>query len=465
MRTPPRQGGSITRQVALIVLGSLFLAHVLSAIVWVRFAPPPPSIQILASRIDLTARMALATAVPDRDALVAAATQSGLATRIARALPPGMGDASWHGAPLLREALAAEPGRPALDIVFGPPSVPASSRATAAISLGNGTWMLFAVPAFGDPGVDAVWFAPLVDLLFGAMPLALLSIWAARRVTGPLVRLAQAAEHVATIDDPLPLPEAGTREIRQVARALNGLIGQLRLFVTDRTRMLAAISHDLRTPLTRLRLRAEGIPDPVARDKMLLDIVRMDAMISSTLAFIRNDALEERIEPVDIAVLVVTVCDAFADAGSDVTYSGPLHLAGACRPQAMERALNNLIDNALKFGGGARVTLHAPPAAGSAPEEAIEAVIDVEDHGPGIPASQRAEVLKPFTRGDASRRIDRGGVGLGLAITHSIIQRHGGSIELLDGVPHGLLARVRLPVPPQRGWPARLRPEAMPTNA
>jgi signal transduction histidine kinase len=435
------QGGTITRQVAVIVLGSLFLAHVLSTVVWMRFAPPPPSIQILASRIDMIARMAIAVGPAGRAGVVAAAVKSGLSARLVDRLPPELENSTWRGAPRLREALTRDSRQPPLPVVFGPPLDEPHARASVAIALGDGSWIVFTTQPVGEPAVDLVWFAPLVDVLFGALPLALLSIWAARRVTGPLVRLANAAEQVGTLADPLPLPEAGTREIRMVARAFNGLIDQLRRFVVDRTRMLAAISHDLRTPLTRLRLRAESIPDVVAREKMLQDILRMDAMISSTLAFIREDALEEKIEPIDMAALLATVCDAYSDSGADVQYFGPLHLAGACRPQAMERALNNLIDNAVKFGGSAIVRLHESAVDGPA----SNITIDVEDEGPGIPPNLRSEVFKPFTRGDTARGMDGGGVGLGLAIARTIIQDHDGTIELHERIPHGLLVRVRLP--------------------
>jgi signal transduction histidine kinase len=450
-----RKGGSITRQVALIVLGSLFLAHVLSAVVWMRYAPLPPSIQLLASRIELTTRIARATARGERAALVAAASEPNLPVRLVDALPENMGATDWRGARLLREALNS--ARPPLPVVFGPAPGGETGRSSAAVAVTDDTWLLFIIPEHVGPFGRLAWFAPLTDLLFGALPLALVSIWAARRVTGPLVRLARAAEQVAATDDPLPLPEAGTREIRQVAHALNALIDQLRRFVADRTRMLAAISHDLRTPLTRLRLRAEGIPDAVAREKMLQDILRMDAMISSTLAFIREDARQEAMAPVDIGVLLVTVCDAFADSGADVSYVGPLHCAGVCRPQAMERALNNLIDNAVKFGGAATVTLLDAPGR--------DLAIDVEDEGPGVPASQREEVFKPFTRGDVARGIDGGGVGLGLSITRTIIQDHGGAIELRDRAPRGLLVRVTLPRTMRPTMRDRREPEGLATVA
>jgi signal transduction histidine kinase len=442
-----KDGGSIARQVALIVLGSLFLAHALSAVVWLRFAPPPPSIQVLAARIELTARMVGALSPADRAAVVATASRTGHAVTLADAPPSRITGEPWEHASLLHEALVHTAGTSPPVVRTAAPAPQAGLPAIAAVAIPDGQWLIFDIPQRGPLAESVIWLGPFVDVMFGALPLALLSIWAARRVTGPLVRLAAAAEHVGTIDDPLPLPEEGTREIRKVARALNGLLEKLRRFVWDRTRMLAAISHDLRTPLTRLRLRAESVADPAVRDKMLQDILRMDAMISSTLAFIREDGLQEAVEPVDIAALLMTICDAFADSGADVSYDGPLHVAGACRPQAMERALTNLVENAVKFGGSATVTLRL---AASGP------VIDVEDAGPGIAAAQRDEVFKPFTRGDTARGMEQGGVGLGLSIARSIVQGHGGTIELHDRVPQGLLVRVRLP----RATTARPRPVA-----
>jgi signal transduction histidine kinase len=450
-RAGARDGGGITRQVAVIVLGSLFLAHALSVAIWFGAMVAPPPVQVLAARITLAARLLDAVAPADRPALVTAAETSGLTMRLVPLVPgqapPEIARASGLTARLLRHALRQAPGGPPLPIEIGS-AAPAEEGGDliAEIALSDGTWLLLRLPPHGDEGASLMWFPPLVDLIFGALPLALLSIWAAWRVTGPLVRLAAATGDVGAFvagagENPPPLPEEGTREIRQVARALNGLLEKLRRLVVDRTRMLAAISHDLRTPLTRLRLRAESVADGVLREKMLQDILRMDAMISATLAFIREDALQEPIEKVDMAALLITVCDGFADGGADVSYVGPLHAAGTCRPQAMERALNNLIDNAVKFAGRAVVTLH--PAALNLALGGV--IIDVEDDGPGIPAAQKAEVVKPFTRGDAARGLEGGGVGLGLAITRSIIQSHGGSLALDDRLPHGLRARIHLP--------------------
>jgi signal transduction histidine kinase len=169
---------------------------------------------------------------------------------------------------------------------------------------------------------------------------------------------------------------------------------------------------------------------------MLKDIRAMDVMISSTLSYITQERSSEPVENIDLAALLQTMCDDFSDAGFDVTYIGPLHCAAACRPQALERALNNLIDNAVKFGETATLVLDA--ASGTL-------VIDVEDDGPGIAAAEKEDVLKLFYRSDAARGSDQGGVGLGLAIANTIVRGHGGTIQLLDREPHGLCVRVRIP--------------------
>jgi signal transduction histidine kinase len=280
-------------------------------------------------------------------------------------------------------------------------------------------WLILDIPADEYSEFERPWIGPMVDLVFSAFLLAILSFWAACRVARPLVRLAASARSIGAID------------------AFNAVLAKLRRFIVDRTKMLAAISHDLRTPLTRLRLRAECVEDPVMRDKMLSDIQRMDSMISSTLAFMREESRQEPVQRLDLAVLLQTVCDSFADSGGDASYVGPLHLAVACRPLAMERAVSNIVDNAIKFGDRAAVRLSASAGA---------AAIEIEDDGPGIPEPERAELFKPFTRGNAARPLDAGGAGLGLAIARSIVESHGGTIALSDRLPNGLRVRISLPV-------------------
>jgi len=199
--------------------------------------------------------------------------------------------------------------------------------------------------------------------------------------------------------------------------------------------MLAAISHDLHTPLTRLRLRVETDDQ---RSKMLNDIKTMEEMLTSTLAFTRDAEETEAAEFVDLTSLLQTICDDFADMGIEISFSGPVHQAFRCRPQALMRAMSNLIGNAAKFGSSVTVRLRSDAGKGAI-------TVDIEDDGPGILDSEKIKVFEPFYRLDPARGADSGGMGLGLAIARTIVLSHGGDIRLLDRQPSGLIARVTLP--------------------
>jgi signal transduction histidine kinase len=200
--------------------------------------------------------------------------------------------------------------------------------------------------------------------------------------------------------------------------------------------MLAAISHDLRTMLTRFRLRAEYIDDDEQRAKALADLAEMQAMLDATLSFARDDASAEARTAVDLSSLIQTLCDDLADAGQPVYYDGIHRVTIACRPSALGRALANLIDNAVKYGGEAKVDLSGGDD---------EVVILIADRGPGIPEDEREKVFAPFYRMEESRSRETGGTGLGLALARDIVRGHGGDITFEDRDGGGLVARVVLP--------------------
>lgn len=287
---------------------------------------------------------------------------------------------------------------------------------------------------------------PLGSLLFSLALTAALVIaflfWAARAITAPLERLAGAAESFALDRDPSPLPEGtGPYEVRAASRALNQLQSRVRTMVDNRTRMLAAMSHDLRTPITRMRLRAEFIDQNEARELMLRDLDQMDRMVRAALSYLRQGPSAGVHELIDIASLLQTVCNDFFDLGGDVVYNGPNRLLVRCNIDEIRRAVTNLIENSLKYAG-TRVTVELRTMA----ETMI--VIDVIDHGPGIPADIKDAMLAPFVRGDAGVSTPEGpsGFGLGLAIAKSAAEAHGGKLCLLDALPTGLVARLQLPI-------------------
>jgi signal transduction histidine kinase len=272
--------------------------------------------------------------------------------------------------------------------------------------------------------------------------IALLSWLAARKITAPLARLADAAERFGTDPNAPMLVETGPREIRAAAHALNGMQTRLKRYVDDRTQMLAAISHDLRTPLTRLRLRAELIEDGEPMRKMLADIAEMETMVQGTLAFAREDAQAEARTRLDLSALLQTICDDLSDTGYTAAFDETARCPISCRPSAMRRALTNLIENAVKYGERADVRI---ATAGN------QVTVTIEDCGPGIPETQLEQVFAPFYRLESSRNRDTGGVGLGLAVAKTIIHAHGGDIRLTNRPSGGLSVTVSLPLdPPKR---------------
>ncbi len=257
------------------------------------------------------------------------------------------------------------------------------------------------------------------------------------KMTEPLTRLSRAAEKLGTDVQAPAIPESGPEEVRRTARAFNRMQRRIRRFVDDRTQMLGAIAHDLGTPITRLRLRAEFVEDDELRDKMLRDLDDMEQMVASTLSFIREDAASEPKETVDLGSLLARVCDDIRDTGASVELVEiPRWVLLECRPVALRRALGNLIGNAVKYGGTARVSLEMEPE---------RVVIFIDDDGPGIPEDLQEDVFQPFRRLEDSRNRETGGTGLGLAVARTIVRAHGGDIRLRNRSGGGLRVEVALP--------------------
>lgn len=313
--------------------------------------------------------------------------------------------------------------------------MPETAAAEAWIKLSDHTWLHFVI---ANEQISGLWTLRLVlasGLLIGGI--AGLGVWAARKVTAPLAQFSLAAEHLgANVDAPPLNEEEGPEEIRQAARAFNSMQNRIRRLIEDRTLMLAALSHDLRTALTRLRFRTEFIADPQQRQKAIGDLDEMQAMLLSTLSFARDDSASEAVALIDLAMLVQSLCDDLQDAGKAVSYHGPLHMNYRGRPVSMRRALANLIDNALTYGKEASVSL-------AEDQDTVE--ITVGDRGPGIPAAMRSRVFAPFYRLESSRSRDTGGTGLGLTVARTVIHCHGGDIRLEDRSGGGLLVRITLP--------------------
>ncbi|GGF48647.1 hypothetical protein GCM10011611_63800 [Aliidongia dinghuensis] len=257
-----------------------------------------------------------------------------------------------------------------------------------------------------------------------------------RQLAAPMKRFAAAARRFGTDPKAPPLAEAGPAEFRTAIGAFNAMQAQIARFVSDRTEMLAAISHDLRTPLTRMRLRGEFIEDEEQQRRLFQDVDEMQTMIDEVLAFFRDNASEERSTNFDLAELLRTIIDDFADQGLEVPYDGPGHVVYFGRPFALKRAFTNLIDNAVRYATAPSVELH---------QAAQSLVVSVIDQGCGIPPDQLTKVFAPFYRLEPSRNRSTGGYGLGLSAARTIIRGHGGDLELRNRATGGLAAISTLP--------------------
>lgn len=300
--------------------------------------------------------------------------------------------------------------------------------------LSDGSWLTFLTPpAPMQPLWGTRFFVPSVLSL---LVLLAISAWAIQRSTKPLNRFALAAERLGLDVNAPPMDEAGPREVRSAAAAFNRMQRRLQAFVKDRTHMLAAISHDLRTPITRLRLRAEFVEDDEQRNKMLSDLDEMEAMIAATLQFARDDATAEPTGTLDLAGLVRELCADARQVGDDVTYTGMERLPFVGREVSLKRMVSNLIHNAVRYGERARVDL-------SNGDDTV--CLSVTDDGPGIPLNMMDRVFDPFVRVEGSRSRETGGTGLGLTAVKTIAQAHGGQVDLQNLPDGGLLVRVTLP--------------------
>lgn len=277
----------------------------------------------------------------------------------------------------------------------------------------------------------------LPRLLLNLAIFMLLGAAAVATITRSLKRLARAAEHVGVDPEGPPLPEAGPSEVRSAIRAFNRMRSQLRAYVLERAQMLGAISHDLHTPITRLRLRAEMVEDPESRAKFVRDLDEMEAMTGSALQFLKSLGNEPQRQPVDVDALVQSVCEDWSETGADVTSRGHARAPYNSYPRALRRCLDNLIENALRHGTRAWITIE---------DDEASLRIAVGDDGPGIPAQYVERVFEPFFRLDQSRNRDSGGTGLGLAIARNIARWHGGDVQLRNAPEgKGLIAEVVLP--------------------
>ena len=289
----------------------------------------------------------------------------------------------------------------------------------------------------GGPNITLWLWRMAFFFVVSAFVLVGASLLFARRLALPLKRFALAAEELGRNPEASALSEEGPRELRMATGAFNLMRERLQRILQDRTLMLAAISHDLRTPIQRLRYRIEAVPD-AERARFIADLEEIEMMIGATLAFARDSSTQVRREPLDLTALVEAVCADASDAGQAVQYQeAEERLVINADPVGLRRVISNLVENAVKYGIEARARVFV---------ENGTAVVEVADKGPGIPATMLDAVFQPFRRLEDSRNRDTGGVGLGLSIARTIARSHGGDVVLSNDVAHGLRARLELPL-------------------
>lgn len=346
-----------------------------------------------------------------------------------KAVQGGAGAPAWEG--LARQLTEQAADMVPTEIILGSvdPHV-----ALVSLKLPDGTWLN--LTAFSTQSTPQSHHGTMLSTSLMALGVVLVSALVVGWLTRPLRVVAEAARALYARADRVPLSEDGPREVRDLAQAFNEMQARITRLIDTRTQTLAAVSHDLKTPLTRLRLRAEALGDARLSQGMTADIREMERMLDQTLQHLRGERDDELARPLELVALLQTLVDEANDAGGTAGLQAPPSVVIVAHPLALRRAFTNLIDNALKYGNAAQVLVMTT---------ARDAIVEIADNGPGIPAAQREAVFEPFVRLEASRSKETGGFGLGLSIARAAIAAQGGSITLGDRNGGGLLVRVCLP--------------------
>lgn len=436
-----RPRDTVARWIALTILIAMLTALAFNALfvqlagVWAR--PPLTEIGLL-ERIAVVVRVVEASEPSQRPHLAQAVGDEGFtvtwaAQRQALGLPV-LADPDFHSGEQVFKHLLQGPPRPME--AYEPSDWPGGNgRYALLVQLADRSWLMFSAPSRSwglDDGARS-----LIVVLLVLISTALVTLVATRRLARPLQHFTQGARRFGADFRAPPIEPVGPHEIRQAILAFNSMQAQLRHFIQDRTQMLAAISHDLRAPLTRLRLRGEFIEDADQQQKLFRDVDEMQAMINTALEFFRDDARLEQATQLDLAELLQTLIDDYRDQAIELTFCGPPRLVYFGRPLGLKRAMTNLMDNAIHYGTAPQIELQ---------QKNGEVVVRVLDRGPGIPVEHREQVFLPFYRLEGSRNKSTGGVGLGLSTARAIVLEHGGTLTLAERQGGGLEAVVVLPV-------------------
>ena len=432
---------TLRRRIALTILAAMLVSlafNVLFVQLAGNWARPPIERTGLLEQIAVITRLIETAPAPLRERLVQAASTPTLqvnwqAQRSGFGLP-GQGVLLEPAAePVLRALYGASRHMEVFNPGDWPPGSP-DGHYMALLQLTDGSWLAF-VPPERSWGLSAqARFAVILGL--GLVATLLVAWLATRQLANPLQRFTSAVRRFGGDLQAPPIAIEGPEEIRQAIVAFNTMQAQIQHFIGERTHMLAAISHDLRAPLTRMRLRSVFMEDQELQAKLVRDVEEMQTMINAALAFFREGTQLEQRTAYDLSELLQTIVDDYRDQGIAVGFSGPAHLVHDGRPLATKRVIVNLLENAVKYACDPRIALR---------REAQRLVIEVSDEGPGIPEAALQRVFDPFFRLEGSRNRDTGGVGLGLSAARASIREQGGELVLRNRSGAGLLARVELP--------------------
>ncbi|MBW8270811.1 MULTISPECIES: cell wall metabolism sensor histidine kinase WalK [Acetobacterales] len=342
----------------------------------------------------------------------------------------------------LRRALAlADPAALRLAFEGLPPGQGGQGGHVALVSvaLPDGTWLNLRAVRFPVPGGhEGMRFWPSLSIM--ALGIVVVSVFVVRGLTAPLRSLAAAADAMDPNGGGAEVPEDGPDEVRHTAAAFNRMRARIRRMFEEQRRALAAMSHDLMSPIARLRYRVDALEDAELRRRFGRDLDEMEAMARGVLDLLRGETEAEAPRRFDLAATLRTICDDLADRGADVAYDGPDRLAIEGRHLALKRAFANLVENAVRHGGGSAVRVALRPAGVDR-----RLAVEIADEGPGIPAAELDRVCEPFYRVDKARGRETGGSGLGLAVAKAAVERHGGRLALRNRPGGGLAVLVTLP--------------------
>jgi signal transduction histidine kinase len=311
-------------------------------------------------------------------------------------------------------------------------------RAIAVMSMSvtaqEGTWINadFDLPVPFDPTAPLILSASILILM-----LLLVALWISRRIVRPLKTLELAASSLGPGDPPAPIPERGPRALKAAIRSFNAMSQRLLATLESQRVVTAAVAHDLRSPITSLRLRAEFVTDPETKERMLETLAEMETMTEAAIDLVRAGKSSEEARLMDLSALADSIVQDIADSGLPASFEGGTEARVMIRRSDIARALRNLIENAVRYGGGARVMVSAREGSG---------FVFVDDDGPGVPVDQLEALFMPFARLETSRSKETGGHGLGLTISRMIARSHGGDVALENRAPKGLRATIRLPL-------------------